>query len=81
MEPTGIVRTAAMASRASSEWETALLAYYRNDGLSNARTEAIIIWSAGDGVVDVADGGCVSRSATRYQQRVSDVPHVAVSSG
>jgi hypothetical protein len=32
-----------------------VLAYYRSDGLSNARTEAVIIWSAGDGVVDVAD--------------------------
>jgi transposase len=35
-------------------WETKVLAY-RSDGLSNARTEAVIIWSAGDGVVDVAD--------------------------
>jgi uncharacterized protein YheU (UPF0270 family) len=32
-----------------------VLAYYRSDGLSNARTEAVIIWSPRQGVVDVAD--------------------------
>jgi hypothetical protein len=61
MEPTGIVRTAAMASRSSSERETAVLAYYSTDGLSNARTEAMIIWSPRSAVVDVADEAACAR--------------------
>jgi transposase len=36
-------------------WETEVLAYYRSDGLSNARTEAVIIWSTSLPVFDVAD--------------------------